>query len=169
MRARGRRRAYLTFQVSVLRGTIILSDAQGLRADAPPLRDLHIDGAAIAQRAERRDEPRPGAAQLAPAGHRDRARRPPVHGLGCPRVRVLLCCSHTAAGARGVPDDRGRGQTIPRRCRALVQPRNLAIQVLFAALYLLIGGTVLYLAVRGLGIGHVSFWQALAVIFSLAF
>jgi uncharacterized membrane protein YbhN (UPF0104 family) len=51
-----------------------------------------------------------------------------------------------------------------------VQPRILAIQGLFAALYLLIGGTVLYLAVRGLGIGHVSFWQALAVyFFSLAF
>ena len=51
-----------------------------------------------------------------------------------------------------------------------MQPRNLAIQVLFAALYLLIGGTVLYLAVRGLGIGHVSFWQALDVyFFSLAF
>ena len=53
---------------------------------------------------------------------------------------------------------------------ALVQPRILAIQGLFAALYLLIGGTVLYLAVRGLGIGHVSFWQALAVyLFGLAF
>ena len=53
---------------------------------------------------------------------------------------------------------------------ALVQPRILAIQGLFTALDLLIGGTVLYLAVRGLGIGHVSFWQALDVyFFSLAF
>ena len=53
---------------------------------------------------------------------------------------------------------------------ALVQPRILALQVLFAALDLLVGGTVLYLAVRGLGIGHVSFWQALDVsCFSLAF
>ena len=48
---------------------------------------------------------------------------------------------------------------------ALLQARILAVQGLLGALYLIVAGTVLYLVVRGLGIGHVSLWEALAVYF----
>jgi uncharacterized protein (TIRG00374 family) len=60
-----------------------------------------------------------------------------------------------------------------RRFRAsavvLVQPRILTVEGLLGAGYIIIGGAILYLVVRGLGVGHVSFWQVLAVYcFSLA-
>jgi uncharacterized protein (TIRG00374 family) len=52
---------------------------------------------------------------------------------------------------------------------ALVQPRILSVEGLLGAGYIIIGGAILYLVVRGLGVGHVSFWQVLAVYcFSLA-
>lgn len=52
----------------------------------------------------------------------------------------------------------------------LVHPHTLAIETLLSAAYLLIAGVALYIVVRGLGIGTVSLWQALAVyFFSLAF
>jgi uncharacterized membrane protein YbhN (UPF0104 family) len=52
---------------------------------------------------------------------------------------------------------------------ALVQPHILTVEGLLGAGYIILGGTILYLVVRGLGVGHVLFWQALAVYcFSLA-
>jgi uncharacterized membrane protein YbhN (UPF0104 family) len=52
---------------------------------------------------------------------------------------------------------------------ALVQPRILAVQGLLGAGYMVIGGAMLFLVARGIGAGHVSFGQVLAVsCFSLA-
>ena len=52
---------------------------------------------------------------------------------------------------------------------ALVHPRVLARGGLLGALYLILGGSALYLVLRGLGIDSVSWWQVLAVyFFSLA-
>jgi uncharacterized protein (TIRG00374 family) len=48
---------------------------------------------------------------------------------------------------------------------ALLHPRVLAVQSLLGALYVIVAGAVLYLVVRGLGIGHVSLWEALALYF----
>ena len=53
---------------------------------------------------------------------------------------------------------------------ALWHPRVLVVQSTLGALYLIVGGAALYLVVQGLGISHVTVWQALAVyFFSLAF
>jgi uncharacterized membrane protein YbhN (UPF0104 family) len=53
---------------------------------------------------------------------------------------------------------------------ALWRPRVLVVQSILGALYLTVAGTVLYVVLRSLGIGHVTFWQALGVyFFSLAF
>ena len=53
---------------------------------------------------------------------------------------------------------------------ALFHPRILAVALLLGAVYVTIAGAALYLIVRGLGIGGVSFWQVLAVsYFSLGF
>src|SRR3989440_708714 len=52
---------------------------------------------------------------------------------------------------------------------ALVHPRVLARGGLLGALYLILGGSALYLVLRGLGIDSVSWWEVLAVyFFSLA-
>src|ERR671936_2801147 len=48
---------------------------------------------------------------------------------------------------------------------ALVHPRVLARGGLLGALYLILGGSALYLVLRGLGIDSVSWWQVLAVYF----
>ncbi|MGH2409070.1 MAG: lysylphosphatidylglycerol synthase transmembrane domain-containing protein, partial [Chloroflexota bacterium] len=52
----------------------------------------------------------------------------------------------------------------------LFHPRILAIEALLSTTYLFCGGAALYVVVRGLGVGTLSFWQVLAVyFFSLAF
>lgn len=52
----------------------------------------------------------------------------------------------------------------------LFHPRILAIGALLSLTYLTFAGSALYVVVRGLGVGTVSYWQALAVyFFSLAF
>ena len=48
---------------------------------------------------------------------------------------------------------------------ALVHPRVLARGGLLGALYLILGGSALYLVLRGLGIESVSWWEVLAVYF----
>jgi uncharacterized protein (TIRG00374 family) len=51
----------------------------------------------------------------------------------------------------------------------LLHPQVLAVGALLGAIYLTLGGVGLYLVVRGLGLGGISFWQCLAVYyFSLA-
>lgn len=53
---------------------------------------------------------------------------------------------------------------------ALAHPRIMGITLLLTAIYVLLAGAGLYLVVRGLGIGGISFWQAVAVnCFGLAF
>src|SRR5919201_1218868 len=52
----------------------------------------------------------------------------------------------------------------------LFRPHVVGIAVLLGAIYVIVGASALYLVLRGLGIGGVSFWQAWAVyFFSLAF
>jgi hypothetical protein len=61
-----------------------------------------------------------------------------------------------------------------RRFRAgttvLMQPRIAAVILLLCTLYVVLDGAGLYIIVRALGIGGITFWQALAVrCFGLAF
>lgn len=52
----------------------------------------------------------------------------------------------------------------------LFHPRIIVIETLFSAAYLMIAGAALFIVVRGLDIGTVTFWQVLSVyFFSLAF
>lgn len=63
-------------------------------------------------------------------------------------------------GVRAVADEVGHFRA---SVAALLQPRVLATEGLLGAGYMILGGAILYLVVRGLGVGHVSFGQALAV------
>jgi hypothetical protein len=104
--------------------------------------------------------------------------RPVIVG-GLAVVLAAAWAVHRSAFAPRVPRwllQRPSAQTFAREvgqfrasAATLVQSRILAAQGLLGAGYMLLGGVVLYLVARGLGVGHISFWQVLAVYcFSLA-
>jgi hypothetical protein len=69
-------------------------------------------------------------------------------------------------GVNAIADEVGRFRA---GALMLVRPRILTVESALGAGYIVIGGAVLYLIVRGLGVGHVSFGQVLAAYcFSLA-
>lgn len=99
----------------------------------------------------------------------------PVIAIGLALFLLLVWAVHASGQAVAAPAwlrERARFRLLAEEFRlfragaaVLVRPRVLAAQSLLGALYLSVAGTVLYLVVRGPGIGHVSVWEAPAVYF----